>query len=61
MARKPKAVRPGEKTQGERFVEAAREAGVDETGEVFERAFKKIVPPKPRPPSPGKGKPPRSP
>lgn len=35
-----------EKPQRERFIEAAREAGVDETGEAFERAFEKIVPPR---------------
>ena len=33
-----------------RFEEAAREAGADESGEAFERAFAKIVPPKRRPP-----------
>lgn len=31
--------------QSERFIEAARKAGMDETGETFEAAFKKIVPP----------------
>lgn len=36
----------GEKPQRERFIEAAREAGVDETGEAMERAFARIVPPK---------------
>ncbi len=47
MARKPKAVRPeAEKSQAERFLETAREIGVDETGEAFERAVEKIVPPK---------------
>lgn len=57
MAQKPKAKRPasstkkertdgGEKSQRERFIEAAREAGVDETGEALERAFRTIVPPK---------------
>jgi hypothetical protein len=35
--------------QYKRFIETAREHGVDETGKDFERAFKKIVPPKPRP------------
>lgn len=35
--------------QQRRFEEAAREAGCDETGEVFERTFAKIVPPKLRP------------
>jgi len=34
------------KTQAERFIEAARAAGVDESGKEFERALKKIVPPK---------------
>jgi hypothetical protein len=37
-----------EKTQFERFIEAARSIGVDESGEEFERAFSKIVPPKRR-------------
>ncbi len=56
MARKPKASRPppGErgnepvKPQVERFKEAARRVGADETGEAFERAFRKIAPPRPR-------------
>jgi hypothetical protein len=34
------------KTQKERFIEAARSIGVDETGKEFERLFKKIAPPK---------------
>jgi hypothetical protein len=46
---KKKPPPPDEKPQRERFIEAAREAGVDETGEAFERAFAKIVPPKRRP------------
>jgi hypothetical protein len=33
-----------EKTQSERFIEAARAHGVDETGKEFERALAKIVP-----------------
>ena len=33
-------------SQKERFIEAARAAEADETGETFERTFKKIVPPK---------------
>jgi hypothetical protein len=36
----------GEKTQSERFIEAARSIGVDETGREFDRALKKIVPPR---------------
>ena len=48
MARKPKAVRPEaeDKAQAERFLETARQIGVDETGEAFERAMDKIVPPR---------------
>lgn len=37
------------KEQFKRFVETAREHDVDESGKEFERAFKKVVPPKPRP------------
>jgi len=36
--------------QARRFEEAAREAGADETGEAFERAFAHIVPAKRHPP-----------
>jgi hypothetical protein len=32
--------------QKKRFIETARELESDETGEAFERAFGKIVPPK---------------
>jgi hypothetical protein len=52
MAQKPKARRDKskdrgeEKTQGERFIEAARAHGVDETGNEFERALRKIAPPR---------------
>lgn len=38
--------KPDEKSQCERFIEAAREVGVDETGKEFESALKKIAPPK---------------
>ncbi len=53
MGRKPKAGGVKGKTtdpeQFARFLEAAREAGVDETGEAFERAFERVVvPEKPR-------------
>jgi hypothetical protein len=40
--RKPKA----DKEQARRFAEAARKIGADESGEAFERAFKRIVPAK---------------
>jgi hypothetical protein len=46
-AKPPKGGGGGDaKSQRERFIEAAREAGVDETGEALERAFAKLVPPK---------------
>ncbi len=55
MGRKPKAGGAKGKTtdleQFARFLEAAREAGVDETGEAFERAFGKVV--RPGRPTPG--------
>lgn len=38
--------KPDDKAQSERFKEKAREIEADETGEVFEEAFKKIAPPK---------------
>ena len=34
------------KTQSERFIETARSIGVDESGDEFERAIRKIVPTK---------------
>lgn len=55
MAQKPKAGGPkkppakkarNEKPQRERFIEAARAVGVDETGKEFERALVRIIPPK---------------
>ena len=36
------------KEQFKRFVETAHDHGVDESGKAFERAFKKVVPPKKR-------------
>jgi hypothetical protein len=46
-ARKPEP-KPTKKAQYERFKETARELGVDDpkSAEEFERAFKKIAPPK---------------
>jgi hypothetical protein len=35
-----------DKRQFERFVKAARKLGVDESEEAFDRAFRKIVPPR---------------
>lgn len=47
MGRKPKAGGAKGKTmdpeQSARFLEAAREAGVDETGKAFERAFERVA------------------
>ena len=36
---------PNDKAQSKRFIEKARELEADESGEVFERTFKKIIPP----------------
>jgi hypothetical protein len=49
MAEKPKAggaEKPPEKEQRERFIRTAREIGVDESGEEFERLFRRVAPPK---------------
>jgi hypothetical protein len=45
VRRMPKRKRPElpPKEQFKRFVETAREHGVDETGKEFERAFKKMA------------------
>jgi hypothetical protein len=40
----PSKSNPTDPGQGERFIEAARKSGADESGKSFERAFKKIVP-----------------
>jgi hypothetical protein len=42
MAHKPTPPRD-DPEQSKRFIEAALDAGPDETGEVFERAFKKMT------------------
>jgi hypothetical protein len=38
--------KPSDKEQYERFRQAARELGTDESEEAFERAFRKVVPAK---------------
>jgi hypothetical protein len=47
MGRKPEAGGAKDKRtdpeQSARFIEAARQVGVDETGDAFERAFDKIT------------------
>jgi hypothetical protein len=35
-----------EKSQRERFIEAARDVGVDESGREFDRVLKAIIPPR---------------
>jgi hypothetical protein len=50
-AEKPKAKRNPkpkftDKEESERFIEAARELGIEETEQKFEDAFKKIAPPR---------------
>jgi len=53
-AGKPKPTsKLSKKAQYERFLETARELGVDneESVKAFERAFEKIVPPRPKKPT----------
>lgn len=46
MEKNEKSKKPKDKrTQSERFKDTAEELGADESGEAFERAFKKITPP----------------
>lgn len=47
MSRKPNPPRDDPK-QSERFIKTAREIGADETKEGADRAFKRIVPAKPK-------------
>ena len=44
--RKP-TTKQDNKAQSERFIEAAKALGVDETGQAFERALDSVVPRKP--------------
>jgi hypothetical protein len=52
MAQRPKVKRKQRRPkdtdpyQSERFIETARKLGVDESGKAFDRAFKKLVPPR---------------
>ena len=48
MKRKPRAAKPtpDDLRQSRRFIDAAKAASVDESGERFDEAFKKIVPEK---------------
>ncbi len=45
----PPKAKAGSRAQFERFVETAREIGVDEDAEALNRAFDKIAPSKPSP------------
>jgi len=45
---KPKAKDDAEKPQSERFKETARKLEADKSGNLFERAFRAIAPPKPK-------------
>jgi hypothetical protein len=45
-ARNRKKVKTKEKPQRERFIEAARAIGVDESGKEFEQLFERVVAPK---------------
>ena len=47
MPKKPER-KPDDPAQSKRFIDAAREAEADETTEGAERAFKKVVPSKPK-------------
>lgn len=40
---KPKKPKLSDKAQSERFIEAARELGIEKTGDLFERAFEKVT------------------
>lgn len=44
MAKKPKRKERDGPTQSQRFIEAARKSGADESGKEFERAIKSIIP-----------------
>ena len=39
-------VKAKDKKQSKRFIAKAREIGADESGEAFERGFRKVIPPK---------------
>ncbi len=44
MARRP-SPEPDDPEQFQRFLETAKELGVDESPEAFDRVFEKVVPP----------------
>lgn len=46
MPRKPKP-QPDNPEQSKRFIDAAKKAGVDQSGETFNQAFRRVTGPKP--------------
>tara|TARA_R110000868_G_scaffold12110_5_gene58690 strand:+ start:12096 stop:12251 length:156 start_codon:yes stop_codon:yes gene_type:complete len=46
MTTRKKKAKPTNKPQSERFIEAAREVGADESGAEFERALQRLTPAK---------------
>jgi hypothetical protein len=56
MTDKPNPVKPDDPEQSKRFIDMAREVGVDERADAFEKAFKKVVTPSDSLPDPS-GKP----
>lgn len=51
-AKKRKPIERTNKAQSERFIKAAKELGVDETGDAFEHTINKVLPPKTGKPKP---------
>ena len=49
MTKQPPKPKQDNPAQSQRFIDAAKEAGVDETGEAFDKAFKKIITTVPKP------------
>jgi hypothetical protein len=45
---KPKKPKLSDKAQSERFIEAARKLGIEETGDAFEESFKRVALPRGR-------------
>jgi hypothetical protein len=48
VTKRPAKPAPDDLAQSQRFIDAAKEAGVDESGKGFEQAFKRLAPPKRR-------------
>jgi hypothetical protein len=50
MPKKPES-KPDDPAQSKRFTDMAREVEADEREDALDRAFGKVIPPKPKPPS----------